>query len=157
MTDEVVIFFASILIWVLIAGLLFVWLIDGRVKKEIALHSMFAALLSWGVAKMLKDLIPSTRPYLVNGTIPMTLVPPSDSAFPSTHTAIAFAIAISLWLHDKVLGTLFVAMALAIGIARIFSNVHYPLDIVGGAVVGSAVALLVDRLHLYKLVRKLRS
>lgn len=157
MVDEVIIFFASILIWVMFAGLLFVWLIDGRVKKEIALHSMFAALFSWGVAKMLKDFIPTTRPYLLNGTIPMTLIPPSDSAFPSIHAAVAFAIAISLWLHDKVLGTAFIATALVIGIARIVSNVHYPLDILGGAVIGAGVALAVDRLHVYKLVRKLRN
>jgi membrane-associated phospholipid phosphatase len=63
---------------------------------------------------------------------------PSSHSFPSGHTASAFAFATavgqrvpSLWLPLR-------GLALLVGYSRIHTGVHYPGDVVAGAIVGSA-------------------
>ncbi len=146
-------FLASVLIWLMFGGLLVLWVVDGRIKREQALHAFFAALISWGVASMIKAIFPTLRPFQVNGGSQLTLTTyHTTGAFPSAHTAIAFALAATVWLHDKKLGMLFVISAIGVGAGRILGNVHYLIDIVGGAVIGSSVAFLVEKLHVYDLV-----
>lgn len=152
-SSMLVTFLASFLIWFMFAGVAFLWLVDGRIKREEALHAIFAALAAWVTAQMIKNLFPTERPFEANGDLPMTLTVPNDSAFPSGHTSSAFGMAASLWLHNKKLGLIFTLGAVLIGWARVVSNVHYFIDILGGAVLGIATAYLVGKLHLYKLVK----
>lgn len=157
MTTLLITFAASFLIWVLFVGVAFLWMVDGRIKKELALHAIFTSFLAWGAAEMIKELLPIKRPYITEGVNALTLTNPATNAFPSTHAAVAFGLAVSLWLHDKKWGAAFLFGAVAIGLARVAGHVHYPLDIVGGAVLGAAVAFVVDKVHLYKLLTKKRS
>ena len=151
MSNILITFLARFLIWFMFAGLLILWLVNGKIKKEQALRALAASLFAWLIAQMIKDLFPTLRPFEVNAALPLTLTIPSDSAFPSGHTTAAFGLAVSIWLHDKRTGIIYVIAALAVGIARVLGNVHYPQDIVGGAVLGTATAFVVERLHLYKL------
>ena len=133
-------------------GLLILWVIDGRIKKEQVLHALLAAGIAWGVAQIIKDLFPTVRPFELNGLIPLTLFPSSDGAFPSGHSAAAFALAATIWLTDKKVGSAFVVLALIVGVARVWGNVHYPVDILGGAILGVATAFLIEKAHLRKLI-----
>ncbi len=77
---------------------------------------------------------------------PKTLVPaPHDASFPSGHAATSFAAATILSLAKPRLAPLWFLLALAVGFSRIYVGVHYPLDIVGGAVLGIVVALALHR------------
>lgn len=152
-TTLLIVFLASFLIWIMFVGLLFLWLADGSVKKEQILHAVFASLLSWGVAQMIKNLFPTVRPFEINGKPPLTLTIPSDGAFPSGHTAAAFGLATSLWFHNKRLGAIFLTLAIVVGISRMASNVHSFLDILGGALLGIVVAYLIEKVHLGKLLK----
>src|SRR4030042_5253869 len=132
-------FIASILIFIMVFGLLVLWLIDGRIKKETALHALFSSLMAWIFAFMFKTLLPIPRPFRVNGYPPLTLTIPMDSSFPSLHSAVAFALATSVWLHNKNLGFLYIFLACLVGWGRIESNVHYLPDILFGALVGIVI------------------
>jgi len=149
----IITFLASILIWILFAGLVYLWVIDGRVKREVALHAFLSALIAWGAAEFLKSLFPIPRPFVIDNFSPLTLTIPIDGSFPSGHTAASFALAISVWLHNKKLGLFFILIALTIGISRVLANVHWPLDITGGIIVGIVISLIVDRLHVFPLVK----
>jgi undecaprenyl-diphosphatase len=133
-------------------GLLILWVIDGRIKREQVLHALFAAVVAWGIAQVIKAVFPTLRPFELNGLTPLTLLPSSDGAFPSGHTAAAFALATTIWLHDKKMGSVFVVAALTVGVARVWGNVHYPIDILGGAVLGAITAFLIEKVHLKKFI-----
>jgi membrane-associated phospholipid phosphatase len=60
--------------------------------------------------------------------------------------------ALSIWLHDKRIGAVYIIAALLVGVARIWGNVHYPVDIVGGAILGAAVAFLIEKVHLKRFI-----
>ena len=151
MNEAIVTFLASFAVWILFAGLLTLWLVDGRIKKEVALHALASAAFAWVASEMIKSLVPSLRPFETNGLPPLTLTVPATGAFPSGHASTAFAMATAVWLHDKKIGLFFLLGALGVGIGRVMGNVHFPLDVLAGVVVGVGVAYSLGRLHLFKV------
>ena len=150
MSEGIVTFLASFAIWLLFAGLIVLWLIDGRIKKEAALHALASAAFAWVLAEMIKSLIPTLRPFQMNGISALTLTLPSGAAFPSGHASVAFALASAVWMHNKKIGLAFILGALGVGVGRILGNVHFPLDVLGGISLGILVAFALGRLHLFK-------
>lgn len=145
-------FLASVLIWLMFFGLVVLWIVDGKIKKEIVIHAVFSALVAWILTEVIKNFIPSVRPFHLNGLDPLTLTVPQDGAFPSTHTAAAFAMSLTVFFHDRKVGFLYLAMAGLVGIARILAHVHYPLDIIGGAIIGIIISYISEKKHLFKAV-----
>jgi undecaprenyl-diphosphatase len=152
MDDVVIEFFATFLIWVLYAGLLFLWIKDGKVRREAVVHAIVAGAIAWVVVFLIKHFFPTTRPFLVNGKEVDVLFPPKDSAFPSSHAALAFSLAVTIFMHDRKIGVWYLLAALLIGVARVFANVHYPVDIMGGAFIGTFVAVVIGKTHMFQLL-----
>ena len=68
------------------------------------------------------------------------------SSFPSDHAVLFFAIAACFWLVNRWAGVLAILHALfVVSLVRVYLTLHYPSDILGGALVGIAVALLAMR------------
>lgn|GEM_PF-2843808 len=66
----------------------------------------------------------------------------ADASFPSDHTTAAFAIATAILLRNRLWGALTLVAAAALGISRVVIGVHYPLDVLAGAALGSTVAVV---------------
>jgi undecaprenyl-diphosphatase len=91
-----------------------------------------------GVAELLKVAIGENRPADKGSLVTI----PHSHSFPSGHTAVAFSAATVLTAFVPRAAPAFFLLAVAIGYSRIYIGVHWPLDVVGGAVVGTATALL---------------
>jgi undecaprenyl-diphosphatase len=152
--DLFITFIASFLIWIMFAGIVVLWVIDGRIKKEQALHALITTLIAWLITELIKNLINTRRPYITNGGEPMTITTPDDAAFPSGHSTAAFAMAVSIWFHDKKLGTLYMISAFLVAMGRIMANVHYPLDIIVGALIGTLTSVTFEKTHVFSFLKK---
>ena len=99
-----------------------------------------ADLVAEITAYALREAIGRDRPPL-HFTEPHPLVAvPHSGSFPSGHTATSFACAATLaWLTPLPKTALFLLAAL-IAFSRVYNGVHYPLDLIGGALVGLGVA-----------------
>lgn len=87
------------------------------------------------------------RPFTAHPDATVLLTAPSpDPSFPSDHAAASFAIAVAVLLVSRRLGGAFVAVATLIAVSRVLLGVHYPGDVLAGALVGAAAALAVSRL-----------
>ena len=106
-----------------------------------ALTVIAVALADWS-ATGLKALIDRPRPPLRYAE-PKTLVPvPNDAAFPSGHASTSFAAATMLAFAFPRLAPLLYLLAAAVAFSRVYVGVHYPLDVIGGAVLGVLFALV---------------
>ncbi len=148
MTDEIIVFLASFLIWVMFAGLVILWFVDGRIKKEQVIHALLASFIAWTIAEILKQVFHTPRPFQLDGLPIMTLTKPLDPAFPSGHAATVFALAITIWFHDRKIGIIFVILAALVAWARVAANVHYPIDVICGGLIGTFVAIAIEKIHL---------
>ncbi len=78
---------------------------------------------------------------------------PTDSSFPSGHTAALFAAAVALIMFYKVKGLPALAVAILVAVSRIYLCMHYPTDVLGGIIIGSACG--VGGYFLMKLAKKI--
>ncbi|KKP48212.1 MAG: Bacitracin transport permease protein BCRC [Candidatus Woesebacteria bacterium GW2011_GWA1_33_30] len=147
-------FLASILIWLMFFGLVVLWVVDGKIKKETVIHAIFSCLVAYGITELIKTFFPTLRPFQFNGALPLTLTTPLDGAFPSSHTAVGFALAITIFRHDRKVGVVYLILAGLIGIARILAYVHYPIDIIGGAIIGTLISGLTSSKHFVRLLNR---
>jgi membrane-associated phospholipid phosphatase len=97
-----------------------------------------AVLAADGLASIVKVAVGENRP---NEPDPLVTIPHSHS-FPSGHTATAVAGATVLSYLCPRLTPLFAVLAAGIAYSRLYVGVHFPLDVLGGAVIGGATALL---------------
>ncbi len=67
---------------------------------------------------------------------------PWDSSFPSNPATTGFSIAVSVALHSPIWGIPFLILATLFGFSRIFCGVHYPSDVLAGALLGTVTAWL---------------
>jgi membrane-associated phospholipid phosphatase len=91
-----------------------------------------------GVAGLLKHAFGVHRPAEPGDLLGV----PHSRAFPSGHTATSFACATVLALLVPRAAPFLYVLAAAIGYSRLYVGVHWPTDVLGGAVLGVATALL---------------
>lgn len=92
---------------------------------------------------LLKNVVARTRPYDAIAGLTSLVGPQSDYSFPSGHTASSFAAAIVLLKGlPKKYGVPAVILACLIGFSRLYVGVHYPTDVICGAISGIAIALI---------------
>ena len=70
---------------------------------------------------------------------------PESSSFPSGHTASAFAFASGVSIRTPALAAPLAGLAAAVGYSRVHTGVHYPLDVIVGAGVGTVLGQMVGR------------
>jgi len=106
-------------------------------QRELVSKTTNALLFAMTAAKTLSVLFPHARPF-VEGFGYTFLQHAPDSAFPSDHgTAIfTFALAFLFW-HRRWSGAILLAVGAGIAWSRIYLGIHWPLDMLGGLLVGT--------------------
>lgn len=101
-----------------------------------------AAVLSLLVNNMfLKHFVGRVRPFTVIKELVPLIQKPTDPSFPSGHTACAFAVGFLLFRRlPKRYGLPCLLLAILIGLSRIYLGVHYPSDVLAGAISGIAIS-----------------
>ncbi len=139
-------------VWILLA------LVVGLLTKRGAVATIGLTLLTAAttlaadlVSLGLKDLVHRPRPFLSHPQIhPLYVV--HSSSFPAGHAATAFAGATILGHIAPRAQPLFVLLAVAIGFSRVYVGDHYPLDVLGGALLGAVVGAAA--IALLKFIRR---
>jgi membrane-associated phospholipid phosphatase len=115
-----------------------------RVNHILAYELILGTLTLWLVVALMKVIIHRTRPYIKMNTIRIVGSRASGHSFPSGHTSQAFFM-VTLLLHYYQVGVFvslsLYAIALLVGITRIYVGMHYPRDVLGGAILGTSWGL----------------
>lgn len=151
------------LVTALSALMVVLWL-RGRTPEEreadqkAAVYTIVALFIASAFVKGLNLLFFRLRPFTEH-EVRVLFYYPSDSSLPSNSVMVAFVFAIGARQRSRELGALGIGMGVILGLARIIGGVHYPLDIITGALIGTGAVLAVFRCgrFLDPLVRALRA
>ena len=94
----------------------------------------------------LKNLFARPRPCWLDTSVPLLIAVPQDYSFPSGHTLISAIGATVLTKIDRRFGVIAIPLAVLIAFSRLYLFVHFPSDILGGAVLGVAIGIVIIRL-----------
>jgi len=108
-------------------------------KWKLFLPIVITFIVTWGSAVLLKILFHTERPFTLFQNV-APLLSQNDYAFPSGHSAVFMALALSLFFIHKKAGYVFMTFSVLIGLSRIVAGVHFPVDILGGFALGAVVA-----------------
>lgn len=134
------------LVWIMIGLAL---IIHRRQDTKMAAFLMLAALfISYLVGEeVLKNLFQRPRPFETLPGVELLVQPPGSFSFPSGHSANAFAAGLVLARKVPALACPAFIVAVLMAFSRVYVGVHYPLDVLCGALVGIACALPVLKLE----------
>ncbi len=110
-------------------------------NREAWLICAFLGPIAIGLNYVLKVIVKRPRPDLGAGLPPLGGAP-SSLSFPSAHATSSFAVATAMTRVDGVAAIAFV-LALAVSLGRPYLGMHYPSDVVVGAVLGVILGLAV--------------
>lgn len=94
----------------------------------------------------IKHIVKRARPCQVNTAIDLIVNRPKSYSFPSGHTFTSFAPATVLFLMNKKIGIPALIIAALIGFSRMYLYVHYPSDVLCGAILGILVGVILTKL-----------
>jgi undecaprenyl-diphosphatase len=116
---------------------------QGRSGMDVALRMLVAGAISLMVYKLLKSGTTRPRPYRVLAGIRAGMDPLDAFSFPSGHTLHAVAFSMVAVSHFPALAWVLAPFTVLVAISRVVLGLHYPSDVLAGALIGAGVAQLV--------------
>jgi undecaprenyl-diphosphatase len=110
---------------------------------RLAIHAAVAAVVSrFIITELIRLFYSRPRPFEALPDVIQLVDHTGGGSFPSGHAALAFSVAAAVSFYYPKTSILFFLAAFSIGIGRIAAGLHWPSDILGGAIVGIGTAYL---------------
>jgi len=154
--NEVYIFLAKYLVYLLAAWtLVSVWYLRRTHTIRQLVVWVVKISLAMGLTYLLikagNFLFPEARPFIAERFTPL-IQHPNNPSFPSSHTALAAVLATFMWQLRRDWGVIAFILVALVGFGRVMVGVHYPWDILGGALIGIIGTVLVLKFWPRRLV-----
>lgn len=141
--DHLMIFISKKMRFVFIFVLIFMWF-RSDAYREMSRNAIKSSAITLLLHAVIKFFYFKPRPFVkqrVGILIPSKL----DSSFPSKHTLLVFAVSASIFLYDRVLGSILGVLSVLTGFSRIWLGHHYPSDIIGSAFIANMTSIIVAK------------
>ena len=114
------------------------------------IQSVVTVILAEIIGKIAGQFYSHHQPFAVLPNVSQLIEHGIDNSFPSDHSIIFFSICFSFWLVRKKEWWLWITLAILVAISRVWVGVHYPVDVMTGAIIG-----IISALFAYWLVPKI--
>jgi len=144
--NSLIVFLAEYLVYFSLLAVPYLWL---RREKHDLIRILVTVVVTFAVTEILKTYFATPRPFVAEGFTPLVSISPRDfyGSFPSEHVAYLSALGSAIFFTEKIPGVLIFLLAVLVGIGRVLVGVHYPVDILGGLILGVVVAGFFKALH----------
>ncbi|GAB0168449.1 phosphatase PAP2 family protein [Lysinibacillus sp. CTST325] len=144
--DKGMIFITDSVPYIVIVFMLFLWFTANKEKRAekqyTAIYIVFTCLLGLGLNALIHFVNYHPRPFITYNV--HQLVPHADdSSFVSDHSVLVFSLACTLLLRKDSWKYPVLVWAILVGISRIFVGVHYPADVIGGALLSLGASFVI--------------
>ncbi|WP_042347316.1 undecaprenyl-diphosphatase [Bacillus massiliigorillae] len=147
--SDMYVVFAHYSIYLLVAAVILYFLSRNRSNKVMVISSIITVVISEIIGKLVGLLHSNNQPFAELGNVHNLIVKEVNNSFPSDHTMIFFAVSVCIWLFRRKYSFLWIVLAILVALSRVGVGVHYPADVMVGAIIGTLVANIV-----YKMVCK---
>jgi len=117
---------------------------DRESNQRAVIQVIVAYLLANVIVKACNLLYFRPRPFSTQ-EVTLLFYRPSDSSLPSNPAAVGFAFTAAVWQQNRNLGAVMGLLASLFALARVYCGVHFPLDVMSGALVGVFAAYVTTR------------
>ncbi len=90
---------------------------------------------------LVKNLVARQRPCWINSDFLLLIPNPKDFSFPSGHTQASVIAATILTMYNRKWGIVVIPLAALIAFSRLYLYVHFPSDVLGGAIMGLIIGV----------------
>jgi len=113
-------------------------------RRRAAVRGLVAASVTWLLGQGLKRVFSRPRPYEADPDgVRLLIDPPRATSWPSSHPAVLLAFLTVAGREanpPRAARAALTGLGALVGASRVYVGVHYPADVVGGLLVGRAVA-----------------
>lgn len=113
--------------------------------KKVSQKAVISAGITLFIHTLIKMVYFKQRPF-VKRKVGILIPSKRDSSFPSKHTLLVFAVSTTIFLYDRILGSIMWVLSLLTGFSRIWVGHHYPSDIIGSAFIATMTSILSDKI-----------
>ena len=143
------------IILILFLIIIFAHLKNNKRLRNIALLALISLLVSGIFVVFVKNLIHEPRPFVSLADVHLLIMENDPNSFPSGHTASTFSVVMIFVLNMKkifkkyyiAISIITVVFAFLIAFSRVYVGVHYPSDVIVGGIIGTVMALLVNKVN----------
>lgn len=141
--NTLIIFGAQYLYLVIVfATLFYVYRQPRERRRKILLCAVITLPVTYVVAKIASQFYYDPRPFVVENFTPM-IAHINDNGFPSDHTLLSSAVAMTVFFFHRKLGLLLLGIAFLVGASRVFAGIHHFIDIFGSMAIAALVASII--------------
>lgn len=108
------------------------------------------------LAEIIRKLMFRARPFVQLNLQPLINQSPLEASFPSGHATFFFALSTIVYFYNKKMGVWFYIASILIVLGRVFVGIHWPSDILAGAILGILVGWALNylfRTHAHKVIK----
>lgn len=140
--NPIMIFFAKYMKYFLLFGIIMYWFTREQENRIMIISSMFAFVVAEVFGAIAGAIHSNNQPFAELSNVNQLIGHAIDNSFPSDHAIEFFSICITFLLFKKNLRYVWLAIAILVSISRVWVGVHYPADILVGAILGIIGAAL---------------
>ncbi|MDH2363636.1 undecaprenyl-diphosphatase [Priestia megaterium] len=150
------IFMAEYMVFVLAFIALIFWFTRTEENRMMIISATISFILAEMMGKIAGTLHSNNQPFAELSNVNKLIEKAVDNSFPSDHTILFFAFCMTFFIYQKRWRYIGIMLALVVGISRIWVGVHYPADVIVGAIISIfstfIASFIVSRLN---IIRKL--
>lgn len=142
--NPLMIFLSKYAVLFFMLGAVVYWFTRARANRRMIVEALISGAIGVTVNWIIGEIIYRDRPF-VNHDVIQLVSHEANASFPSTHSLGAFVIAMTIWQFRRRDGWIWLILAAGIALGRVWTGVHYPGDVIAGALIGSFISILVHR------------
>lgn len=137
------IFIAEYMVFILALAVIVIWFTTNERGRMMVVCGMVTFVIAEMMGKLAGRLHSNNQPFAELTHVNKLIEKAVDNSFPSDHTILFFSFCVSFWLFNRGWQVLWIMLASLVAISRIWVGVHFPADVLAGAIISTISALVV--------------